>query len=211
MKSAKSSNAHPDRFVAFIGIDIRKSEDEMLAEIDRCLKWPGFVGVSIEPGASNPPLRANDRKLYPIYEACQARNVPVSISLSNLLCAMVGNPVEYSSPLPLYDVARDFPKCDFIISHAAWPWIFETIGLAFACHNILSRPISIWSAFNMPGATEYIHAANSFLGDRLLFGTAYPSRPLIESVQAFDKWSFEPGVKEKVLGKNALRVMRMEG
>ena len=64
---------------------------------------------------------------------------------------------------------------------------------------------------NMPGAAEYIKAANSFLADRLLFGTAYPSRPLIESVQAFGEWSFEPGVKEKVMGKNALRVMRMEG
>lgn len=64
---------------------------------------------------------------------------------------------------------------------------------------------------HMPGAAEYIRAANSFLADRLLFGTAYPSRPLIESVQAFEKWRFEPGVKEKVLSKNALRVMRMEG
>jgi uncharacterized protein len=202
---------HPDRFVAFAGIDVRKSTTEMLAEVDRCLAWSGFVGVSIEPGASDPPLRANDRKLYPIYETCQARNVPVSISLSNLLCVMVGAPVEFSSPLPLYDVARDFPKCDFIISHAAWPWVFETIGLAFAHQNIYISPDLYMVGTNMPGATEYVHAANSFLADRLLFGTAYPSRPLIESVEAFDKWSFEPAVKEKVLGKNALRVMRMLG
>ena len=202
---------HPDRFVAFAGIDVRKSTDEMLAEIDRCLAWPGFVGVSIEPGASNPPLRANDRKLYPIYETCQARDVPVSISLSNFLCVMVGAPVEYSSPLPLYDVARDFPKCDFIISHAAWPWVMEMIGVAFTCFNVYISPDLYMVGLNMPGATEYIHAANSFLSERLLFGTAYPSRPLIESVQAFEKWRFEPGVKEKVMGTNALRVMRMKG
>jgi hypothetical protein len=202
---------HPDRFVAFAGIDVRKSTDEMLAEIDRCLAWPGFVGVSIEPGASNPPLRPNDRKLYPIYETCQARNVPVSISLSNFLCVMVGAPVEYSSPLPLYDVARDFPKCDFIISHAAWPWVMEMIGVAFTCFNVYISPDLYMVGLNMPGATEYIHAANSFLADRLLFGTAYPSRPLIESVEAFNKWHFEPGVKEKVMGTNALRVMRMKG
>lgn len=202
---------YPDRFVSFAGIDVRKSEDEMVKEIDRCLRWHGFVGVSIEPGASNPPLKANDKKLYPLYETCQARNVPISVSLSNLLCVMVGAPVEFSSPLPLYDVARDFPKLDIVISHAAWPWIFESIGLAFACHNIYVSPDLYMVGVNMPGASEYINAANSFLADRLLFGTAYPSRPLIESVQAFDKWSFAPGVKEKVMGKNALRVMRMEG
>ncbi len=203
--------AFPERFVSFAGIDVRKSPIEMLGEADRCLAWPGFVGVSIEPGASNPPLKANDRKLYPLYEACVARDVPISISLSNLLCAMVGAPVEYSHPAPLYDVARDFPKLDIIISHAAWPWIYETIGLAFACHNIYVSPDLYMVGLNMPGAAEYIRAANSFLSDRLLFGTAYPSRPLIESVQAFEKWYFEPGVKEKVLGKNALRVMRMQG
>ncbi|HEX4040235.1 MAG TPA: amidohydrolase family protein [Xanthobacteraceae bacterium] len=202
---------YPDRFVSFAGIDVRRSPDDMIAEIERCLAWRGFVGVSIEPGASDPPLKSNDRKLYPIYETCQARNVPISISLSNLLCVMVGAPVEFSAPFPLYDVARDFPKLDIVVSHAAWPWIHETIGLAFACHNIYISPDLYMVGVNMPGAAEYIHAANSFLADRLLFGTAYPSRPLIESVQAFDKWIFEPGVKEKVLTENALRVMRMKG
>ena len=48
-----------------------------------------------------------------------------------------------------------------------------------------------------------------YMGDRTLFGTAYPSRPLPESVAAFDQWNFEAGVKERVLGLNALRVMRM--
>ncbi|MCG8547820.1 MAG: amidohydrolase family protein, partial [Alphaproteobacteria bacterium] len=62
---------------------------------------------------------------------------------------------------------------------------------------------------NLPGADEYVKAANMYMGDRTLFGTAYPSRPLPESVAAFDAWKFEPGVKEKVLGLNALRVMRM--
>jgi predicted TIM-barrel fold metal-dependent hydrolase len=202
---------YPDRFVAFAGIDVRQSPEQMVAEAERCLTWRGFVGASIEPGASDPPLRPDDPKLYPLYEFCQTRGVPVSISLSNLLCVMVGAPVEFSSPLPLYKVARDFPKCDFIISHAAWPWVFETIGLAFACSNIFVSPDLYMVGLNMPGGSEYINAANSFLADRLLFGTAYPSRPIIESVAEFKKWPFKPGVEEKVLGKNALRVMRMEG
>jgi len=202
---------YPNRFVSFAGIDVRISEAEMVAEINRCLAWPGFVGVSIEPGASNPPLKANDKKLYPIYEVCQTRDVPISVSLSNLLCVMVGVPIEFSSPEPLYDVARDFPKLDIVISHAAWPWIYESIGLSFACPNIYLSPDLYMVGLNMPGAREFIHAANSFLADRLLFGTAYPSRPLVESIQAFHKWEFGPGVKEKVMGKNALRVMRMDG
>ena len=54
---------NPDRFVGFAGIDIRRSADECLAEIERCFSWRGFVGVSIEPGASDPAMAADDRRL----------------------------------------------------------------------------------------------------------------------------------------------------
>lgn len=204
-------DAHPDRFVSFAGIDVSQSIEACLDEIDRCLMWPGFVGVSLEPVASAPPLACDDPKLYPIYERCIERNVPVSVTLSNLMAVMSGAPIEFSSPLPLYKVAKDFPKLDIVISHGAWPWVQEVLGLAFACSNIFVSPDLYMVGTNIPGAAEYIRAANMYIPDRLLFGTAYPSRPLVESVQAFDAWDFAPGVKERVLGLNALRVMRMDG
>jgi uncharacterized protein len=139
------------------------------------------------------PWRPTIVGLYPIYEACALRDVPVSVSLSGLLSTMVGASVEYSSPLPLYRVARDFPKLAIIISHAAWPWVQEVLGLAFVCPNIWVSPDLYINGTNMPFAAEFIKAANLYLADRLLFGTAYPSRPLVESVKAFHEWSFEPG------------------
>jgi predicted TIM-barrel fold metal-dependent hydrolase len=202
---------HPDRFVSFAGIDVSQSTEASIAEIDRCLAWRGFVGASIEPVASNPPLKCGDRKLYPIYDHCQTRGVPISITLSNLMAVMGNAPIEYSSPLPLYQVARDFPKLDIVISHGAWPWVQEVLGLAFCHANIYVSPDLYMVGTNIPGAVDYIRAANMYIPDRLLFGTAYPSRPLVESVAAFDAWEFAPGVKERVLGLNALRMMRMDG
>jgi predicted TIM-barrel fold metal-dependent hydrolase len=201
--------AHPNRFFGFAGIDVRHSAGACIAEIERCLTWRGFVGVSIEPGASNPAMKADDHRLYPIYEACQDRDIPISVSLSGLLSTMVGADVEYSSPMPLYRVARDFPKLAIIISHAAWPWVQEVLGLAFVCQNIFVSPDLYINGTDMPFAAEFIKAANLYLADRLLFGTAYPSRPLVESVQAFNEWSFKPGVKEKVLGRNAATLLKL--
>lgn len=200
---------YPDRFVAFAGIDVSRDTGWCLEEIDRCLAIGGFRGVSIEPGASPTPMMADDERLYPIYEHCAAREVPVSVTLSGLLSHMVGNGYEYGSPLPLYDAAKDFPKLDFVISHGAWPWVRELLGLCFVLPNIYVSPDLYMVGVNLPGADEYVKAANMYMGDRTLFGTAYPSRPLVESVQTFDEWTFAPGVKEKVLGLNALRVMRM--
>ncbi|MSP67936.1 MAG: amidohydrolase [Alphaproteobacteria bacterium] len=201
--------AHPDRFVAFAGIDIARPMAWCLAEIDRCLAWPGFKGISLEPGASTTPMLADDRRLYPIYQRCTAAGVPVSITLSGLLCHMAGNGNQFASPLPLYQAAKDFPNLQFVISHGAWPAVMEALGLAFVMANVWVSPDLYMVGTEIPGAHEYIRAANHYLGDRTLFGTAYPSRPLVESVRVFDDWTFKPGVKEKVLGLNALRLMNM--
>lgn len=200
----------PDRFVGFAGIDISRDTDWCLHEIDRCLGKPGFKGISLEPGASPTPMFADDERLYPLYERCLARDVPVSITLSGLLSHMAGIDYEYGSPMPLYQAANDFPGLDFVVSHGAWPWVRELLGLCFVLPNIYVSPDLYMVGVNLPGGDEYVKAANMYMSDRTLFGTAYPSRPLVESVAAFDEWSFAAGVKEKVLGLNALKVMRME-
>ena len=84
------------------------------------------------------------------------------------------------------------------------------IGFVDAPNTGVKNPDLYFVGTNIPGADEYIKAANMYLSDRTLFGTAYPSRPLPESVEAFDAWEFEAGVKEKILYKNALRVMKMD-
>ena len=200
---------YPDRFVSFVGIDISQPTEVCIAEIDRFMKVKGFVGVSTEPCASDTPMHCDDKRLYPIYELCQSRDIPISLSLSTLLSFMVGASHEYSSPLSLYQVARDFPKLDIVISHGAWPWVREILGVAFICPRIWVSPDLYMVGTNIPGAEEYFKATNMYLSNRMLFGTAYPSRPLVESVKEFNKWSFDPGVKEKVLSRNALRLMRM--
>ena len=207
---AKFVAEHSDRFVAFAGIDISRDTEWCIQEIDRCMKLPGFKGVSIEPGASTTPMLCDDERLYPIYERCNHHDVPISVGLSNYLCYFANAPLEYANPIPLYQAARDFPELDFIVSHAAWPWVRELLGVAFVTWNVIVSPDLYFVGTNIPGADEYIKAANMYLSDRTLFGTAYPSRPLPESVEAFDAWEFEAGVKEKILYKNALRVMKMD-
>jgi uncharacterized protein len=78
-------NQHPDRFIGWVGIDLSRPTDWWLSEIDRCLKKPGFKGVSIEPTISkNSSIRIpSDRRLYPIYEECLRREVPINTKPHN--------------------------------------------------------------------------------------------------------------------------------
>ena len=61
--------------------------DGCLAEIRRCMALPGFKGVSIEPTISRNETieRADDKRLYPIYDACVTLDVPINITLSAAL------------------------------------------------------------------------------------------------------------------------------
>ncbi|MPZ46726.1 MAG: amidohydrolase family protein [Betaproteobacteria bacterium] len=206
---AEAIAAHPNRFVGLAGIDLRDIEAGV-KEIDRMAKAPGFVGASIEPGAGVEAMYSDDPRLYPLYERCQDLGIPISITLSGYLAAMVGHDLSYGSPTSVYKVAKDFPRLNIVVSHAAWPNIMPMMEVAFIRENVYVSPDLYMNSVNTPGAEEYIKAAKFFLGDRLLFGTAYPSRPLKESLEAFMEWDLTGELRDKILFKNAARVLGLD-
>ena len=168
---AECIQQYPDRFVGWVGLDLSQPTEWCLTEIDRCLKKPGFKGVSIEPPISKDPSIHGpaDPRLYPIYEDCVRRNVPINITLSAQLQARLGRPYEDSSPLALYKVARDFPKLTIHVAHAAWPYVMDMIGVCFVCPNVWLSPDQ-YMVNRLPGAGEYVRAANNYFPPPRNFG-----------------------------------------
>jgi len=206
---AAAIQAHPDRFVGFAGIHLQDIEAGV-REIDRAAKLPGFKGISIEPGAGVEPMYSNDKRLYPLYARAQELGLPMSITLSGYLAAMVGHDLAYGSPTSVYRVAKDFPRLPIVVSHAAWPNVMQMIEVAFLCENVYVSPDLYLNHVDTPGAEEFVKAARFFLADRLLFGTAYPSRPLKESVEAFGRWEIGAELKRKILHDNAARLLGLQ-
>lgn len=200
---------HPDRFVGFAGIDLRDI-DKAVGDLDDYARAPEFKGISIEPGAGFSPLYSDDPCLFPLYERAQELKLPVSITLSGYLSSMAGHPTSYGNPSPVAGVARAFPKLKIIVSHAAWPNVMPMLEVAFLHENVFVSPDLYMNHIHTPGAHEYIRAAQFYLADRLLFGTAYPSRPLKESVEGFKQWNLDRELAEKILYKNAARLMELE-
>ena len=62
-----------------------------------------------------------------------------------------------------------------------------------------------------PGAERWAQAANYFLKERLVFGTAYPARSFRQSLKYFHTLPFKDDeVKENVLTRNAARFFGVE-
>jgi len=204
-------DAHPGRFLAWMGLDLRQSPEEWLAQMDTYLAHPGFRGVCIEPTISLDPriTLATDPRLHPIYEACRQRDVPVGLTLSGVLQHATGRPYELSRPAQIYELATAFPDLDIHVAHAAYPWVMEMVGVAFHCRNVWLSP-DLYMSPEIPGSTEYFKLANNYLPDRSLFGSNSPSKPLPQMIAAYRSWPWRPGVIDRVLSENALRLMRLK-
>lgn len=195
---------YPDRFVAFAGIDPR---DRRAAsrDIDDAVN-AGFKGISLEPGLLVDPWYLDDPRLYPLYAHCEDRRVLVLVMSGG----NAGPDVSYCHPAAIDRVARDFPRLTIVAGHGNWPFVSEIIHVCYRRPNIFLSP-DIYLNPGLPGAREYVDAANGFLAERLLFGSAYPFSALDDAMRFMKGFPLRPEVLELVLHGNAQRLLRLGG
>jgi len=58
-----------------------------------------------------------------------------------------------------------------------------------------------------PQADAYMHAANTIIGDKLMFASAHPFIDYREQLEKYAKLPFEKDVYEKVMYKNAAELL----
>ena len=56
----------------------------------------------------------------------------------------------------------------------------------------------------------YVDAANGFLQDQIVFGSAYPFIPMKPAVEIYNSYFKSDTIREKIMYKNALRGLKME-
>ena len=190
------------RILGAAGLDC-SNVSRAMADIEQHVINGPLKAVSMEPGACAVPLYANDRRLDPVYEMCQAHGVPVILMLGG----RAGPDVSYSNPEIISRIAADFPRGRFMVSHGGWPWVQAVIGACFWQENIWLCPDMY--LMNNSGAQDYVAAANTWLRDRFLFGSAYPLMPIGESLAIF-KSLFREDVLPRLLWKNASELFNIQ-
>jgi predicted TIM-barrel fold metal-dependent hydrolase len=192
---------YPGRFVACGAVN--PVDPAALREVDRIAGEWRMPAVSMEPGFAPQPMRANDRRLYPIYARCAERALPVILTLS----AMTGPDVGYCLPVDVDQVAHDFPALKLVIAHACWPWVQPMLGVAFRRANVYLAP-DIY-AINLPGRDDFALAARGYLRDRFLFASGYPFAPVGGAVEAYRAMGFTDEVADKIFRRNAALLLRL--
>jgi len=172
-----------------------------VAEAERAVKKLGLKGINVEPGFGNPPIKADDPLLLPIYDACAQLGVPVF-----LMSGPTSPSLEYTDPAPVGRIARAFPNLSIVCYHGFYPYVNEIIGVAFRYENVYIVPDMY---IFLPGGRLYIEAANGFMKDQLMFGTSYPFRAMGQTVEDFMKLGLSEEALDRVLYHNAVRVLKL--
>lgn len=200
---ADVARQYPDRIVGFAGIDPHKG-GRALREIDRAVDELGLRGVSIDPGKAK--LDIDDRRwMYPIYEACAKRGIPVAITCGPGPAS--GGYMTQYSPLAVDRVAADIPELKVVASHAGWPFTSEMIAAAWRHPNLFFEN-SVYH--HMPGAELVVQAANTIIADKVLYASAYPIAALNDALDSFKCLPFSPESLRRVLYTNAAQLLGLE-
>jgi uncharacterized protein len=193
------ASAHPERFVA-VGSVHPANRQVAMQQIETARRL-GLKMINLEPGALAEPLHVDDRRLYPIYATCEDLGLGVIVMSGGA----AGPDISYTSPDHIDRVLGDFPHLPIVSSHGNWPWVQEIIHVAFRRSNLFLSPDMYLP--NLPGMDDYVRAANGFMQDQLLFGTAYPFCPLKPYADWFLSLSWKPDVLDKVLHGNAEKLL----
>ncbi|MBM3183374.1 MAG: amidohydrolase, partial [Chloroflexi bacterium] len=199
---------YPDKFPVYYLCVNPLEDDDMAKVVEKEVKERGFSGVNIQGWAQR--MRPNDKRFYPVYAKCQELKIPVTIHSS--INFTVDRSIEYSRPIYIDEVACDFPDLTIVGNHGGWPWVTEMVAVAWKHPNVyieigavspkyISTPGTGWEPLMVYG--------NSLLQDRVLFATddMLPPKRCIDELKALP---LKDAVKEKWLGTNAARLLKLE-
>jgi predicted TIM-barrel fold metal-dependent hydrolase len=159
------------------GVTLKHGVRAAIEEL-RAMGELGFKAVNLSPMMER--RNANDRLFYPLYAYCEWAGMPVvihaSIHFSRHAYMWTGQP-QY-----IDEVAVDFPTLKIIMSHGG-------NGFGPTVLAVAQRHPNLWLEFSALNpeymAPEFVHAANTYLRDKCIFGTDYP---LMEFDKAVAMW-----------------------
>ena len=159
----------------------------------------------------HPPIMEfwpNDRLAYPLYEVFAAAKLPVVFHTghSGIGTGMRGGGgirLKYGDPMPIDDVAVDFPDLPIVMAHPSFPWQDEAISICLHKPQVYID-LSGWSPkYFSPTLIQY---ANTLLKEKVMFGSDYPMLTPDRWMADFEKAPFRDDVRPLILKENALRI-----
>lgn len=203
---AEGAARNNDILIPFGSVDPNRADAVDRAR--RLIEDSGVRGFKFHPTVQG--FDPSSAEFFPLYEVLQEAGV-VALFHTGQTGIGAGLPggrglkLALSNPMLLDGVAADFPDLQIIMAHPSVPWQDEALSVATHKHNTWID-LSGWSPKYFPDSL--VRAANSYLKDRVLFGSDYP-------MLTPDRWirdagateRFKPEVMSRIFKDNAVRLL----
>jgi predicted TIM-barrel fold metal-dependent hydrolase len=171
----------------------------------------GAQGFKLHPTVQG--FDPTDEAIGPLWAALADLGLPVVVHTGQTgigagTSGAFGFKLRYSNPMLLDDVLADFPGLTVVLAHPSVPWADEQISVATHKANAWID-LSGWSPRYFP--PQLVRAANSFLQDRVLFGSDYPLLTPDRWLRDFAELELKDEVRAKITKGNAVRLLRLDG
>jgi uncharacterized protein len=203
---ATQAAEHSDVLIPFGSVDPRRGADAV-AQARSLARDYGVKGFKFHPTLQG--FAPNDPAFYPLWAEIESLGVPALFHTGQTgigagLPGGRGLKLRLSDPMLVDDVAADFPALTVILAHPSVPWAASSVSIATHKSNVYID-LSGWSPKYFPA--DLVRAANSYLQDKVLFGTDYPLLTPERWLRDFDALGFKPEVKAKILKSNAVKLL----
>lgn len=208
--SADFAAHYPDRLIPFGGVDPRLTPN-MTTHMDHLLGDLGIKAIKIHP--PHQLFNVNDYLFKPelealtvVYDKCIEYDVPIMVHTGTSVFKGARN--RFADPMPLDDVAVDFPKLKIIAAHAGRPMYTDTAYFLIRRHPNLFFDISS----TPPKALLRYYPWLERVVDKAMFGSDWPApgvRDISTNIQQFLDLDFSDEIKRKILRDNALKVFNL--
>jgi predicted TIM-barrel fold metal-dependent hydrolase len=206
---ADKAREHADVLIPFGSVDPLRGASAV-AQARRLVTEHGARGFKFHPSLQG--FAPNDSQFYPLWAEIESLGVPALFHTGQTgigagLPGGRGIKLRLSDPMLLDDVAADFPALTVILAHPSVPWADSAISMATHKSNVFID-LSGWSPKYFPPAL--VRAANSYLQDKVLFGTDYPLLTPERWLRDFETLDLKPDVRLKILKDNAVRLLGLD-
>jgi len=202
--------ADPERLVAVGGL--RPDHPHPAEEVARLKERLGIRAIKLHPPHQlfqpNAYVDGTLPGLRDLYAACERHELPVIFHTGTSVFPRARN--RFSDPLPIEDVALDFPDLQVVLAHGGRPiWMETAVFLARRFPNVWLELSGVPPARLL----DYFPALPR-LADKALFGTDWPGPGVKEirtNLDAFRSLGLSSEAQQQILEKNPLRVFPRRG
>lgn len=197
-------------------IDLANYKDEDLKQREEWLKEKKIIGLKLYLGYQY--FYANDQRCYPIYELALKYDVPVVLHCGDTVNYENKAKVKYAHPLPVDDVATDFPQLKIIIAHMGNPWLIDCAEVLYKNPNVYTDVSGLVDNTQLDVDSVYAKLMKQRIEDltayssprKLLYGTDWPLVSMADYIKFVSHLSFSSEDFDYIFYKNAQELFKMK-